>query len=116
MNSYAQLIKDLGANLTLTKRLTATYNTLTGSLTTTTKNYTVRGYIFSGEDSSRVGDGFTESFVKALLSNKQTNGLTLPDPIAGDLVVSNDTTYEILAVTSTSEKDTKLFYTCDLKG
>jgi hypothetical protein len=116
MNSYAQLIKDLGTPLTLTKRLTATYNTLTGTLTTTTKTYTVKGYIFSGEDSNRNDDSFTDSFVRALISNKQTNSLTMPDPTAGDLITSGGVTYEVLAVTSTSEKDAKLFYTCDLRG
>lgn len=116
MNNYSQLIKDLGVTLTLTKRLTSTYNTLSGTITKTTKNYTVKGYIYKGEDTSRTGDGFTQSYETVILSNKQTNGLTLPEPVSSDLILSSDTTYEILSSTSNSEKGIKMFYKCDLRG
>lgn len=82
-----QLIKEHGLSLTLRKKSVGTYDDLTGTVTATNTDYTVRGYFYDYTPDMVDDQSILRGDRRVVLDSKLVNGSDTPEPDATDQIV-----------------------------
>jgi hypothetical protein len=111
------LIDRRGMVMTLRKPLYGAYSPATGTLATTSStDYTVKGYFSSYTLSELDNDSLVLGDRQLVLSNVDTSGVTLPEPDAEDKVIAVGDDVLIKAVQKIYNADTLVCYICQVRG
>lgn len=109
-------IKDHGLPTTLRKKSRGSYNATTGTVTETPTDYSTYGYSYKSVPTKLQDNSTVISTRKVIVSNLQTNYTALPTPKAGDQVIINNFTYDIVTVSEVRSAGSVVCYTLDVTG
>ena len=109
-------IKDHGLPAILRKKSRSSYNATTGTVSETNTDYRTYGYSYKSVPTQLQENSTVLSTRKVIISNLQTNHKVLPTPKAGDQVIINSFTYDIVSVSEVRSASSVVCYTLDVKG
>lgn len=85
-----QLLKDFGRTITLRKLAEGAYDSVTGTITKTPTDYSVRAYFYNDVPQTTEFTNISFGTKRAVISNKLTNGDDTPRPDVQDQVLYSE--------------------------
>lgn len=109
------LVGEFGQPVTFRKVSTGTYDPDTGSVGSTSTNYSVKSYMAQFTLTELSLDTVVRGDRKALLSAYDTSGVAIPAPDESDLLVGAGDTVRVVATQTIYSGDSVVCYICQVR-
>lgn len=109
------LLEEFGREATLRKVASGSYDSRTGTVSSTTTDYSVRVYTAEYKLTELTTDNIVRGDRKALMSVYDTSGSNIPVPDEGDLIVGVDDTVRVVSVQILNSGDNTVCYICQVR-
>jgi len=117
-NQYSTnyFIKQHGVTVTLRSRTTGSYDDATGVVAITYTDYSTYGFSNAIVPSDLTPNSVVNTHRTVILTDKQTNGTTLPLPKVNDQVIIGSVTLDVVEVNMVSSSSTVVYYLLKVDG
>ena len=109
------LVQEFGQPVTLRKVSTGTYDPSTGSVGSTSTDYSVKSYMAQFTLTELSLDTVVRGDRKALLSAYDNSGATIPEPDEGDFIVGAGDTVRVVATQTIYSGESVVCYICQVR-
>lgn len=114
-NDMRGLIREFGRTATLRKVTAGSYSPSTGTVSSTTTDYSVKAYMAEYKLTELTVDNIVRGDRRAVMSAYDTSGATLPSPDEGDLFVGIGDTVRVVSVQTLYSGDNIVCYICQVR-